>query len=171
MDRTTTRQYRVDHGLCPICGKESAPYYLCEHHRKIGMVSRMCDLMAKRGVILRHKEKGRVAYSRPDGFNGPDTHDFKWLPRWGGLKEGDKRLRPRLGRRPVDLDETLVRIFMDAGRPLSIEEVVIAWGRLRSKRKTESLSGDMTAIIVAQRRRDERNAKRAAIAAKSAHAA
>lgn len=163
-DPTKSRQYRIDHGLCPLCGKEAAPYYLCHSCRQTAMIGRMCDLMAKRGVVKRLKDKGRVYYQIPPGWNGRSTKDFNWSPCGIDLKDTDKRLRPRIGRRPVDLDETLTEIFMEAGTPLTMEEIVAAWGRLRSKRKTSSLAGDMTAIIAAERRRNERNARRAAIA-------
>ena len=153
------RQYRIDHGLCPLCGKESAPYYLCEDHRTYQAVGRMMKLMAKRGIV---KDHGRTGYSIPLGWNGPDVSEFQWRPRMGELRPGDKRLRPRLGRMPVDLDETLIGIFREAGRRLTIEEIYEAWGKLRSRRKTESLAGDMAALIRAQRRRDERNGKRLA---------
>ncbi len=91
----------------------------------------------------------------------------KWGTYLMDMKEDDKRLRPRLGRRPVDFDEMLMAIFREAARPLSEDEIVLAWGKLRSKRKTESLVGDMTKLVLAQRRRDARLAKRA-IQAKAA---
>lgn len=164
-DPMKNRQYRIDHGLCPVCGDEAAPYYLCHKHRQIGMVGRMLKLMAQRGVVEQSKENGRNYYRVAPGHERR-VDEFSWRPRGSELDPNDKRFRPRLGRRPVDLDETLVQIFLDAGRPLQIEEVVAAWGRLRSKRKTESLAGDMRALIEAQRLRDMRNAKRAAIVAR-----
>ncbi len=155
------RQYRIDHGRCPECGEESAPYYLCTKHREIGAVGRMMNQMAERGVV----KKERIGrHTKPEGFNGRSIDEFTWAKRLWELDPDDKRFRPRLGRRPVDLDETLIGIFQEAGRPLQMEEIVAAWGKLRSKRKTRSLAGDMAAIIAAQQRREERNAKRAAVA-------
>jgi hypothetical protein len=154
------RQHRVDHGLCPQCGKEAAPYYLCPDCRSLGSMTRLLNKMAREGLAVKAKQ-GRCNVFSP----GPRIDAEDRFEKWGkfvwDMKPDDKRLKPRLGRRPVDLDETLLSIFTDAGKPLSIEEVCAAWGRLRTRRKTASLAGDMTAIIKAQRRREERAAKRA----------
>jgi hypothetical protein len=154
------RQHRIDHGLCPICGEEAAPFYLCHDHRTYAAFERMLNRMSERGIAKKEKIKGKNYWSIPAGWNGPRVEDFHWNPRMGELKLSDKRLRPRMGRRPIDLEDTLVEIFREAGKPLTMEEVHAAWGALRSKRKTASLAGDMVAIIKAQRRREERNAKR-----------
>ena len=160
------RQYRIDHGLCPYCGEDAAPYYLCQRHREIGALSRLLYRSAARGIISREKEKGRVYYSKPRAFNPPKFDDFEWNDTFFDMKPDDKRRRPRLGKRPVDLDETLIEIFETAGKRLQMHEILEAWGKLRTKRKTTSLAGDMRAIIEAQRRRDAKNAKRASIARK-----
>jgi hypothetical protein len=154
------RQYRIDHGLCPECGRESAPYYLCEEHRQLNSLTRMLNRMADRGVLQKEKQGGKSYYS--PGVNSARCGDFSWRQTLFDMDPDDKRLRPRMGRRPIDLDETLISIFETAGRRLTMEEILSAWGKLRSKRKTESLVGDMSAIILAQHRRDERNAKRLA---------
>ena len=41
MNAAQRRAHRVDHGLCPQCGKEAAPYYLCFDCRQLGAMSRM----------------------------------------------------------------------------------------------------------------------------------
>ena len=159
----TSRKYRIDHGLCPACGKEAAPYYLCERCRHQDSLRKMLHKMADHGIIDRHKE-GRDLYWCPPSKPPPVTPDL--LRFWNAntiwdMDPDDPRRRPRLGRRPVDLMDTLIGIFREANRPLQEAEVIAAWAKLRSKRKTQSLAGDMTALINAQRRRDERNAKRA----------
>lgn|GEM_PF-3895894 len=157
---TDTRQHRIDHGLCPECGEEAAPYYLCEQHRRKASLGRILRSAATRGVLRISKRGGRNWYSVDTGCR--PASDVNWPGKTiFDMNENDKRLRPRLGRRPVDIDETLIGIFVDSGRPLQYDEIISAWGRLRSKRKTASLAGDMTAIIEAQRRRAARNAKRA----------
>jgi hypothetical protein len=47
----TRHQYRIDHGLCPECGKEAAPYYRCDNHRQIGAIGRMLNHVAERGIV------------------------------------------------------------------------------------------------------------------------
>lgn len=154
------RQYRIDHGLCPLCGEEAAPYYLCYKHRQHQVIRRFMNNATKWGVVSKVKEgNSNKYYILPDWEQQFDVN-YKH-PSWLDLRPDDKRRSPRLGRMPVKLDETLAGIFREANRPLMMEEIYEAWGRLRSRRKTESLAGDMTAIIAAQRRRDERNAKRA----------
>lgn len=74
----------------------------------------------------------------------------------------DKRLRPRLGKVPVDVEKELSGIFVALGRPAAIEEVIAAWGQLRERRKHESTAGDMAALIAAKRKREIRAAKRKA---------
>lgn len=161
------RRHRVDHGMCPKCGKEAAPYYLCWDCRILGALARFLDRMSKEDILKREKVNGRVCFSvMPDYKLLLDQKTFATYL-WD-MDPDDKRLRPRLGRRPVDLDETLVSIFMAAGKPLTIEEIQSAWGKLRAKRKTESLAGDLSAIIRAQRRREDRNARRAATIQRSA---
>jgi hypothetical protein len=158
------KQYRIDHGLCPLCGKEAVPYYLCQEHRSRNAFTRMLNRMSDRGIISREKDGGKVYYKHLPG--GRSVHDFPWGKMLWEMDSNDKRLRPRLGRRPVDLDDTLIEIFETAGKPLRIDEIIAAWGKLRSKRKTESLAGDMRTIIAAQHKRDAKNARRAAIAAR-----
>jgi hypothetical protein len=156
------RQHRIDHGLCPVCGKDAAPYYLCHTHRQRNALSRLLDKAAERGIFQREKEAGKVYYKHKPDSN--TFEDFAWAKSMWDMNANDARLKPRMGRRPVDLDETLMSIFVEAGRPLTMEEIYAAWGKLRTLRKTNSLAGDMTAIILAQRRREEKNAKRAALA-------
>lgn len=160
---TDRRQHRIDHGLCPECGEEAAPYYLCANHRQLGSLTRMLNKMADRGIIQKSKDGRSNTYGIPSGWSGRKIDEFNWGKMLFEMEDGDKRLRPRMGRRPIDLDETLISIFTDAGRPLQMEEILAAWGKLRSKRKHASLAGDMTALIEAQRKRDERNAKRGRI--------
>lgn len=158
-DPTKSKQYRIEHGLCPMCGKESAPYYLCHDHRNIGALHRLLTKMVDQRLLTKTKD-GRAYGYEINHASGKTPRDFvPGRASWLDLKPDDKRRRPRLGRRPVDLDETLIGIFQEAARPLTIEEVVSAWGRLRSQRKHETLAGDMAAIIKAQRKRDERAAR------------
>ena len=156
------RQYRVDHGLCPVCGNEAAPYYLCPTHREMRALGRLLDKMADRGVIQKERRSGKNFYLSPPGWKGADMADFRWHDTIYDMKPNDKRLRPRMGRRPIDLDETLIGIFREAGKPLDMDEILFAWGKLRSKRKQASLASDMTTIIAAQRKRKMRAAKRLA---------
>lgn len=171
-DKTTLsgaekRQCRIDRGLCPECGEEAAPYYLCLTCRQLGSISRIMNRAADRGIVKKEIDGGKAYYSVPPEFNGRSTDEFHWAKTLFDMDPDDKRLRPRMGKRPVDLDETLIEIFETAGKRLQMHEIFEAWGRLRTKRKTASLAGDMRAIIEAQRRRGAKNAKRATIVARN----
>lgn len=156
------RRHRVDHGLCPSCGKEAAPYYLCPDCRTKASMLRMLNTMARRGIIDKSRRGRDSLWSIEKGKDRPQIDQFRWGKYLLEMDDSDKRLRPRMGQRPIDLDETLMSIFRDAGKPLSMEEIYHAWGRLRSRRKTGTLAGDMSKIIAAQRRREGRSARRVA---------
>jgi hypothetical protein len=165
------RKYRVDHGLCPICGGEAAPYYLCGRHRSIASIRRLMNKAAKRGLVTKSPDGSARLYGVPTEYRGkPELwkqrwEGFDWGTYLGDMDEDDKRRRPRINRQPVDLLPMLLQVFADADLPLSEEEIILAWGKLRSRRKTGSLAGDMTKLILAQRRRERRNAKRCGVAA------
>lgn len=159
-----SKQWRVDHGMCPMCGKEAAPYYFCWDCRVDKSFNRLLTKMADRRILKKEGKGKHALFSIGD--SNLTTDQFHWGQWIWDLDPDDKRRRPRIGRRPIDLDETLIRIFESAGRPLTMEEILFAWGKLRSQRKTTSLAGDMTAIVLAQRKRDERAAKRAAVLAR-----
>lgn len=161
------RKHRISHGLCPNCGGEAAPYYLCAECRFRQRIRRTLNLMKRKGVLRTEGERR----SDKRWFVTPNSQEImdstKWYP---DPQPGDKRLEPRLGGKIVDVCETLVGILRDMGKPATIEELVHAWGKLREKRKTASLAGDMTTIIEAKRRQDRKAAKRAAAAARHAGA-
>jgi hypothetical protein len=158
MSAAAKRRYRLDRGMCPSCGLEAAPYYLCIACRRLSSMTRTLNKMAQAGVLERGRKGRSSVWSVRDAERLSDM-DIRGSLLFG-IEGEDKRLRPRLGRRPVDLDDTLRSIFEQAGKPLSMEDIYFAWGRLRSQRKTGSLAGDMAAIIKAQQRRDERARKR-----------
>jgi hypothetical protein len=121
--------------------------------------------MERKGVLRTEGDKPRDRR----WFLTPDSEEkiasTRWYPE---AKEGDRRLKPRLGGKIVDVCNTLVGLLREMGRPATEEELVAAWGRLREKRRTASLAGDMAAIIEAKRRQDRKAAKRAAVAARHA---
>lgn len=157
----TLAQDRASRGLCPQCGKEAAPYYLCADHRTIAMIRNFLNQAAERGAVTKEK-RGNKIYWSPRDIAAFDQ--IKWHPRGSELSTNDKRLRPRLGRVPVEIDKELLRLACDIGHPFTSEEMVAAWGRLREQRKGGTIAGNMAAIIQAQRRREKRNARRAALA-------
>jgi hypothetical protein len=162
----TQAQEWLAKGRCPRCGKEAAPYRLCWDHRSMEMIGRLMKAGIKAGHITVDRENSRgrpLLYGLSDkGRNSNDLWNFR--PAFEGKKgSDDKRYRPRLGRVPVDVEREIVGILRAFGRPANVDEIIIAWGRLRETRKTSSLTGDMVELIKAQRRREERNAKRLAL--------
>ncbi len=161
------RQDRINKGLCPDCGKDAAPYLLCGSCRLKAKIGRILRRMARSGAVTR-AQSGRTAtwamtYHADSSIMTKERaekilNEIGWRP---DPVEGDKRLRPRLGKIPVDVEKELYDLMVRMARPATIEEIMEAWGRLREKRRTESAAGDLARIIDAKRRRDEKNAKRA----------
>ena len=154
MARSLTAE-RIAQGLCPRCGTEAAPYRLCSKHRAEGMIGRICERASRAGGFKKEKRGNRIYWSLG---NRAALDSIKWSPDVG---LDDKRRRPRLGGIPVDVEKQLVAILTEAGRPLGIEEIISAWGKLR-ERRTGSIASNLAAIITAQQRRASSNAKRAA---------
>lgn len=154
MKKASLQRQRILAGLCPTCGKESAPYYLCADHRFQKKIEHILKRATKSNALTVER-KGRSNY-----YSLGDEAAFRKIKWRADPKDSDKRLRPRLGRVVVDVEDELYRLLSDMGRPATIEEIVQAWGRLREKRKTGSLAGDINQIITAERKRQQRNAKR-----------
>ena len=119
------RQERIAKGLCPNCGSEAAPYYLCGRCRFRELIGRFLRKAAKAGVVKR-EQRGRQSYwSRLDRAKFDDV-DYREATR-----EDDKRLRPRVKGVPVDVEAEIMSIFTRAGKPLTVEEIYAAWGHMR----------------------------------------
>lgn len=151
------QQERIANGLCPKCGEPAAPYRLCGMCRMQQRLGRALDRMERDGTVSVTLQGRHKAYT----FNEGRELDKRWttpvVP-----NEGDKRFRPRLAGVPVNVEETIIRIFRELGRPLSVDEVMQAWGRLRADRKRVSVVADVRALVDAQQRRERRAAKRLA---------
>lgn len=155
--RRTEKQDRIAKGLCPTCGKEAAPYYLCSRCRFYGKIGRVLRRAGKAGAFTRTVDKKGVVRW---GIGSEAAFDaMTWRP---DPKEGDGRLRPRLGRVPVDVEGELVALLTSMGKPATIDEIVAAWGQLRERRRV-SIANDMATIIAAQRKREARARKRAGL--------
>ena len=152
---------RVANGLCPQCGEEAAPFYLCFRCRMIGRTRRTMKRLASQGVVTQSKdERGRQQWEiNPHAKDDP--RDNRWstpvVP-----NESDRRFRPRLGGIPVNVEAKIIELLQSIGRPCEIEEIVRAWANLRGekKRKKGSAAADVRAIILAEDRRRKRAEKR-----------
>jgi hypothetical protein len=148
-------QKRIEKGLCPRCGEDAAPYRLCYLCRQRQRVSRALDRMARTGSLeVRRDERGRKVFKKTG--QRPDT-------RWATLvvpPDDDRRFRPRIAGIPVEVEESILLLFERMDRPCSVDEVVQAWGRLRTRRRRGNLVADLRALIEAEQRRERRAAKR-----------
>lgn len=149
----TLAKERIAKGLCPRCGKEAAPYYLCADHRFEQQIVRRLNRGERIGGFRKEK-RGRQTYWSLGSQNALDSMD------WRDPKPDDKRYRPRLGRIPVEIEDELIKMLTDLGKPVTIDEILAAWGRLREKRSGGSVAQNMAAIIAADQRRQDRNARR-----------
>jgi hypothetical protein len=128
------------------------------------MIGRFMKRAEKFGAVKKEK-RGNESYWL---LEDPSAFDRgRWWKCGWNLDPDDKRLKPRLGRIPVEIDQELLCLAASFGRPFSTEEIIAAWGRLREQRKAGTVAGNMTAIIKADRRRAERNARRAALAGRA----
>jgi hypothetical protein len=153
---------RLAKGLCPRCGADAAPYRLCARCREMDALGRLLNRGVECGYLRAEMEGTRKFYAIAD-----ESKRDAW--RYTFASDGekgydDKRYRPRIGRVPVDVEAELINIFREAGRYLSIEEVMAAWGKLRAGRQRASIARDMAAIVRAQDRRERRASKRVELA-------
>ena len=158
---------RVANGLCPACGKEAAPYYLCWNCRGQKRLTRCLKRGENHGVFKSERRIDGSYWSL--GLKHDDPEAMKTTNKWSTpfiLPESDGRGKPRLRGIRVDVEATLVKVIKFIGRPCSIDEITKAWGRLRAKR-TDPLASDLGSIIQAADKRAAKNARRAAAWAKS----
>lgn len=150
------RQARIAKGLCPSCGKEAAPFYLCWDCRQMQRIHRAGKRLAHEGVILNYKENGRVMFKlAPGGLDKPV--DNRWATTVIPPKD-DRRFSPKLRGARVNVEATLVEVIRHIGRGCTIEEIMAGWGRLRDKR-TSPLAHDLARIIAADDKRKRKAAK------------
>lgn len=161
----TLRQDRILAGQCPACGKDAAPYRLCDDCRRLQSLRRLLNRAHRHGFLTKAKKGSTSLWSLT-----PDARSKRWtrvlgayaLPSWGeGLGDADKRTHPRLGGMRVDVEQTLVNILTTMGKPATLEEIQEAWGRLRGERKHLSLANDIAYIIESRRKRAAKEARRA----------
>lgn len=166
---------RVRNGLCPRCGREAAPYYLCHNCRQSDRITRMLKRGARHGVfqfigggsrLTKNTMIWKGAKFEDDGANAE-------LRKWAipiHMSEADGRGKPRMRGIRVDVESTLLNVVRFIGRPCTIEEIIQAWGRLRDRRESP-LPNDLARIIAASDERSKKNARRAAAWEKSQRAA
>lgn len=148
--KNKTQLERIERGQCPNCGKESAPYYLCWDCRHLGKIRRTMRRVSKVGGVTVEK-RGTSNYYKMANERAWDSIIWK-----ADAKAGDARLDPKLRGIRVDVEKTLLEVVLHAGRAVSLEEILAAWGRLRSKR-TDPLAVDLSRIIAAEDKRKRKS--------------
>lgn len=163
---TVLTKQRIAKGLCPRCGKEAAPYYLCDHCRGIDGISRMLKLMAKREVVTSEK-RGRHTYWKIDPRYNEALDNFTWRPRMWDLKDSDRRRKPRFRGVPIEIENAVRAALTMLDRPASIEEIMEAWAKLKTSNRDGTIESNLVEIIVSKNKRAEKLARRAERAHKS----
>ena len=162
MTGMTIGKDRIAHGLCPQCGKEAAPFYLCWQCRLGQRFNRSLKKGVRCGVVNKIGEGRKALFGLEKGYSEEAERQ------WGKhsipivIPESDSRGHPRIRGTRVNVEATLIRVIEFIGHPCTLEEIMTAWGRLRSKRDAP-LHSDLGRIIIASERRKTRNAKRAAL--------
>lgn len=154
-ERRTIREDRLAKGLCPQCGAEAAPYRLCGQCRFRGLIYRLLRKGEKAGEIASRKQGREKRVWKVD-------HNKKWTFSYNEVTdESDGRLRPKLRGIPVDVERQLIKIFETAGKPLTLDEIMTAWGTLRLRAGRTSAAMDLAYIVEAKRKRAAKMARRA----------
>jgi hypothetical protein len=162
---TTAREKeRIAKGLCPRCGKEAAPYYLCQSCRYGDRIVRMLNRGHKGGGFKKER-RGNTNYWSIGDASAIDK--IKWQP---DPKPGDKRRLPRFRGVPIEIEQAVLGALESIGRPATLEEIIAAWVRLKADRGGGAVSHHLVAIIKADDRRARKNARRAALAQSGATA-
>lgn len=162
------QQERILAGQCPNDGNEAAPYRLCHSCRQKTRFRHALKAAGKKGIFKAEKTAKGYVWSMPTGYK----NDPSWAAAkdaWEGDKrsenmglaviEGDKRYDPKLRGIRVDVGRTLLQVINFIDRPATLEEIMAVWGKLRAER-SEPLAHDLGRLIMAQEKRDRRNAKR-----------
>lgn len=153
---TTLHKTRLAKGLCAYCGAEAAPYRLCDQCRYIALIRRVCNRLHDTGHLQKEKKGRETWYGKAPGA-GPLTESV-----YREAQVGDRRLHPRIKQVPIDIEQALLRLFTTWNLgPLSEEEIVSAWGKLRLRPGRFSVAHDLAYLIRAERRRVARGAKQA----------
>jgi hypothetical protein len=147
-------QARLAKGLCPLCGMDAAPYRLCARHRQIGLIRRVANRLHTRGYLQKEK-KGRENWYHKES-HAPALEESVYKE----AGPGDGRLKPRLNHVPIDIEQELKALFVKmAGTPITEEEIIGAWQRLRLRKGRISVAHDMATLILAHRKREKRSVR------------
>lgn len=161
MSRTEfTAKQRIARGLCPKCGEEAAPYYLCQKCRDYDAIRRMLKLMDKRGMVTSTK-KGTSSYWRMNPDWDDKSDNFSWKPRMWELKDSDRRRKPRFRGVPIEIENAVTACLVSIGRPASIEEILEAWAKLKTSNRSGTIESNLVNIIVAKDKMSAKLARRA----------
>lgn len=156
----TLAQDRILRGQCPNDGKEAAPFRLCYDCRQLGRLMRALKKGAKYGTFKSLGGTGKYSL----WFIGDKSNDPEARRKAGKnstpfhLSDTDRRGRPRLRGITVDVEATLMQVIDHIGRPCTIEEITLAWGKLRDRR-TSPLPTDLARLIKAEDKRKRRAEK------------
>lgn len=157
--RQAKARERLDNGLCPQCGEEAAPFYLCYMCRQKRRFMRAIDRMIVTGSLTSDTGDNRGKLRVNEAVPLDDRWATNIVP-----PESDRRFRPRIGGIPVNVEAQIWKLCESFDREFSIDDVVRAWGRLRGeKRKRGSAAADVRAILAAEEKRRRRAEKHRAL--------
>lgn len=108
----------ISEGRCPHCGKPCAPYSVCASRRLYKKVMRMIRRMTEAGALIKVGNR----YSRGSGAN-PYTYR---------TSDGDRRLLPRIGRKPADdaaVTSVCLDIIRERGGPMTETEIAAEYAK------------------------------------------
>lgn len=151
----SVQKERVAKGLCPRCGKEAAPYYLCARCRRADKFRRVLNSGAKHGAVT----KKRSDEDRRTHLWSLADRDVDWS--YNEAREDDRRCLPRLRNVPIDVEAELIEILREEGKSMREDEIMAAWGKLRLRNGKGSIARQLAYLIEAEQKRRARAAARA----------
>ena len=115
---------QVAMGRCPHCGKPCAPYRECERRRFTRRFYRSARILEKLGLIIVERINGRAAIYKSTGKVGK-------VREYNSGREGDRRLLPRIGKKPIDnIEEIILRIAEEHLEPFTTSQIVKEVGKV-----------------------------------------
>lgn len=111
------RRKQVEAHRCPHCGKPCTPFYECEERRRKKRFGRELNRMVKAGILTSIRTPGKqTLYS---AVSGAETSGLLCRE----VKDGDRRLFPRVGKKYVSIEDIAYAILTREGKPIHVKEL------------------------------------------------
>lgn len=160
------RKERANKGLCPNCGELAAPYYLCDDCHVRVQIGKFMKAMVNQGVfevVPDGNRPGARRWRAVSPFRDFDEVRYNGLDLW-------ERAPPRLRGVPADLNKEVLGILARSKSGMTVEDVAVAWVKLRRKPGQTNAASGIVAIMHAEDKRARKMKRNARVHGSKAHA-